>query len=273
MTRTRSFLLDRLENDSDEKIDTSGFSIEHIMPQNENLRSEWQAMLGPDWRKIQQTWLNRLGNVTLTAYNPEYSDRPFDEKKTLKDKEGKDVGFNSSPLRLNKFIREQAQWTEKEIEQRGKVWAERALKIWRPLVVDAAAVKKAELEEKKAQAAKYTVDSLELDDLSRPLFDKLRAQIHGLGQDIVELFGSKTATYRVYDFFVEVLPRKHRLLLLLSLDFADCKDPSGIATDANDNAWISNASESGGVAFSLREESEIPSALNLIRQAYENVAE
>ena len=273
MTRTRNFLLDRLENDSDEKIDTSGFSIEHVMPQNENLRSEWQAMLGADWKKSQQIWLNRLGNVTLTAYNSEYSDRPFDEKKTLMDNDGKDVGFNSSPLRLNKFIREQAQWTEKEIEQRGKDWAGRALKIWKPLVVDLAAVKKAELEDKKAQAAKYTIESLELDNVSRPLFDKLRAQIQGLGQDVLELFGSKTVTYRVYDFFVEVLPRKHRLLLLLNLDFAESKDPSGIAADATDNAWISNASESGGVSFSLRLETEISAALNLIRQAYENVAE
>ena len=142
MTRTRTFLLERLENDSEEKIETSGFSIEHIMPQNENPRAEWQTMLGPDWKEIQQTWVNRLGNITLTAYNSEYSDRPFDEKKTLKDSDGKDVGFNSSPLRLNKFIREQAKWTDKEIEQRGKQWAARALKIWRPLVVDAAAVRK-----------------------------------------------------------------------------------------------------------------------------------
>jgi predicted transport protein len=273
MTRTRNFLLDRLENDSEERIDTSGFTIEHVVPQNETLHSEWQAMLGPDWKKIQQTWLNRLGNVTLTAYNSEYSDRPFEEKKTLKDKEGKDLGFNSSPLRLNKFIREQPKWTEKEIERRRKEWAGRALKIWKPLVVDVEAVKKAELEDKKAQAAKYTIDSLELDDVSRVLLEKLRTQIQGLGQDVVDLFGSKSVTYRVYDFFVEVLPRKHRLLLLLNMDFAECRDPSGIAADATDNAWISNASESGGVIFSLRQESDILAALNLIRQAYESVAE
>jgi predicted transport protein len=191
----------------------------------------------------------------------------------MKDKDGKDVGFNSSPLRLNKFIREQVIWTEKEIERRGKELAARALKIWRPLEVDTAAVKEAELEEKKALAARYTVDSLELDDVSCPLFGQLRAQIQALGQDVVELFGSKAVTYRVYDFFVEVLPRKQRLLLLLNLDFADCKDASGLASDATDSAWISNATESGGVTFSLREQAELPVALNLIRQAYESVAE
>src|SRR4029077_21288942 len=48
-----SYLLERLENDSKEKIDTSTFTIEHIMPQNEDLCPEWQAMLGPDWKAVQ----------------------------------------------------------------------------------------------------------------------------------------------------------------------------------------------------------------------------
>src|SRR2546421_522450 len=102
--RSCHYLLDRLENDSKEKIDTSTFTIEHVMPQNPNLRSEWQAMLGPEWKSIQQVWLHRLGNITLTGYNSSYSDRPFFEKKTM------DGGFNDSPLRLNKFIREQSSW-------------------------------------------------------------------------------------------------------------------------------------------------------------------
>ena len=117
--RNCNYLLDRLENDSKEKIDTSTFTIEHIMPKNEDLCPEWQALLGPDWNKVQETWLHRLGNLTLTAYNPEYSDRPFDEKKTMP------KGFNESPLRLNKFVREQSSWTAVEIEARGKALAAR----------------------------------------------------------------------------------------------------------------------------------------------------
>jgi predicted transport protein len=230
-------------------------------------------MLGPDWKKIQQTWLNRLGNITLTAYNSEYSDRPFQEKKTLKDKESRDVGFDSSPLRLNKFIREQTNWTEKEIEQRGKEWAKRALKIWLRLSVDAAEVKKAELEDMKALASKFTVASLDLDDISRPLFEKLCEQIRGIGPNVLELFGSKSVTYREHDYFVEVLPRRHRLLLLLNLDFSELQDASGLASDASDSAWISNASETGGVTFTLRAEEQIPAALDIIQQAYESVLE
>ena len=107
--RTCAYLLDRLENDSKEKIDTSAFSIEHVLPQNENLLPAWREMLGADWKLVQETWLHRLGNLTLTAYNSKYSDHAFDEKKTM------DKGFNESPLRLNRFIREQGRWTATEI--------------------------------------------------------------------------------------------------------------------------------------------------------------
>ena len=58
--RNCHYLLDRLENESKEKIDTERFTIEHVMPQNESLSAEWPAMLGEDWQKVQQLWLHRL---------------------------------------------------------------------------------------------------------------------------------------------------------------------------------------------------------------------
>jgi Protein of unknown function (DUF1524) len=51
-------------------------------------------MLGENWKDVQKTWLNRLGNLTLTGYNSTYSDRPFAEKKTVAG------GFSDSSLRL-----------------------------------------------------------------------------------------------------------------------------------------------------------------------------
>ncbi len=67
--RNRFYLLDRLENFSKERIDTSTFTIEHVMPQNEELRPEWRTMLGADWKHVQETWLHRLGNVTPLRAN------------------------------------------------------------------------------------------------------------------------------------------------------------------------------------------------------------
>jgi uncharacterized protein with ParB-like and HNH nuclease domain/predicted transport protein len=265
--RTCFYLLDRLENFSKERIDTALFTIEHVMPQNEDLRPEWRTMLGGDWQAVQETWLHRLGNLTLTGYNSTYSDRPFAEKKTIAG------GFSDSPLRLNKFIREQSAWTATTIEQRGKQLAEKALAVWRPLVVDPLAVKQRELEEHKALAANYKIENLEADEAAKRLLDVLRPQIQALGPDVVELPNDRSLIYRVFDFVVEIIPRKQRLSLLLNLDFADCEDPSGKARDATEFAFIIGATEAGGVIYTLESVDDVPAAINVVRQAYERVTE
>ena len=76
------FLLIAIENHGKEKIQTDVLSIEHIMPQNKNLSSAWQKMLGMEnWKEIQEKYLHTLGNLTLTGYNSELGDLPFKEKK------------------------------------------------------------------------------------------------------------------------------------------------------------------------------------------------
>ena len=265
--RTCFYLLDRIENFSKERIDTSNFTIEHVMPQNEDLRPEWRAMLGADWKKVQEVWLHRLGNLTLTGYNSTYSDRPFVEKKTIAG------GFNESPLRLNKPLREQSVWNAEAIEKRGKDLAEKALAVWRPLVVDPLAVKQRELEEHKALAAGFSVQAIEMDATARALFDQLRPLIAALGEDVAELPNDRTVVYRVFDFFVEVIPRKQRLTLLLNLDFADCEDPTGKSRDATESAFIISASEAGGVLYSIDSDADVKGAIFVVKQAYERITE
>jgi len=87
------------------------------------------------------------------------------------------------------------------------------------------------------------------------------------------IFSEVGAGYRVFDFFLEVIPRKRRLNLILNLDFEDCDDPSQRTIDATEYAFITHASESGGVLFSLENESQVSAALNVVRQAYEKVSE
>ena len=265
--RNCHYLLDRLENESKEKIDTERFTIEHVMPQNETLSAEWQAMLGEDWQNVQQLWLHHLGNITLTGYNAEYSDRSFADKKTIAG------GFNDSPLRLNRFIRKQDRWTATEMDERGRQLAKKAVTIWPALTVDAETVREAELEERKTQAARYSLDDLEFDPDSRALFDALRPQIMALGNDIVEFCGAKTVTYRVYDFLLEIIPRKRRLMLSFNLDYENCDDPSQRASDATERAFVIHATESGGVLFDLRDSSQFGAAIHIARQAYEKVSE
>ena len=262
-----AYLLDRLENDSKEKIDTSSFTIEHVLPQNHNLSLQWREMLGPDWKDIQETWLHRLGNLTLTGYNPEYSCKSFEEKKTIRN------GFNDSPLRLNRFIREQAQWTAAEIDARGKKLALQATRLWPGLVVDMNAVRQTELAERLTVAAQYSVEALGFDVEGRALFDAIRGHILALGDDVVELCGAKSVVYRVYEHFLEILPRAKYILLLLNNDFDETDDPSGIARDASDYAFITHASESGDVLFKLKDVAQVQAAMHVVQQAYSRVTE
>ena len=84
--RSRSYWLRRFENHGrKERVAVDEYTIEHILPQNENLSPKWREALGSDWQRVQETWLHTLGNLTLTAYNADYSDRPFAEKRDMPD--------------------------------------------------------------------------------------------------------------------------------------------------------------------------------------------
>jgi len=92
------------------KEKTNSLSLEHIMPQK--ITSEWQKDLGDDWQRIHDEYLNNIGNLTLTAYNSKYSNKPFNFKKEC------DNGFNDSNLNLNAFIKTCDIWNEENIVKR-----------------------------------------------------------------------------------------------------------------------------------------------------------
>src|SRR5690606_37913546 len=105
-----------------EKLKDGTYSIEHVMPQT--LSREWKIDLGHNHEEIHEKYLHTLPNLTLTAYNSVYSNKPFKDKLTIKD------GFKDSNLRLNKYITSCTQWTEQEILERKNLLAERAKEIW-----------------------------------------------------------------------------------------------------------------------------------------------
>ena len=77
------YLLIAIENQGKEKVKTDTLSIEHIMPQNKNLSKAWKTMLGENWEQVHDRYLHTLGNLTLTGYNTELGDKPFDTKKDM----------------------------------------------------------------------------------------------------------------------------------------------------------------------------------------------
>lgn len=127
----KMYLLERLEQfGNEEKIDIAYLmengkcSIEHVMPQT--LTPQWIEDLGgeEEAERVHNTWLHRLGNLTLTAYNSRYSNSPFVTKLEIEN------GFRDSKFTLNKFIASCEKWTEEEIISRTEYLIERAKKIW-----------------------------------------------------------------------------------------------------------------------------------------------
>lgn len=109
-------------------------SIEHVMPQT-LASKDWQAMLGEDFERIHRDYLHTLANLTLTGYNSEYSNRPYQEKMNLevKDKktgEVRKVGFADSKLPLNEWIAKHESWNEDTLKERRKWWIKSLKKVW-----------------------------------------------------------------------------------------------------------------------------------------------
>ena len=121
--RGRNYLLRKLENhERKEPVPILAYTIEHVMPQT--LSEDWEDELGENFRDAQEKYLHTAGNLTLTGYNPELSNRSFSEKQ---DMEG---GFRDSPLRLNRSLAQAEKWDEAAIRERAEELAEKALQIW-----------------------------------------------------------------------------------------------------------------------------------------------
>lgn len=89
------------------------------MPQT--LTEYWQNHLGEDWEITHELLLHTIGNLTLTAYNPELSNDDFESKKTY---------LCSSHIEMNKYFQDKTTWKKEDIEKRSEYLAEKALAIW-----------------------------------------------------------------------------------------------------------------------------------------------
>ena len=107
---------------------------------------------------------------------------------------------------------------------RGELLARRALSIWPRLEVDAALVQASELEDMRQRAKRRDVSKVDMTDVARELFERLRAMVLEIDSDIIELAEPRSVSYHGAEFFLEVLPRKNRINLLLALDFNEAED-------------------------------------------------
>lgn len=126
--RLRKYLLEALENYYHKEpidLNTANYTIEHIMPQNIEHNLLWQQMLGEDWQEVHSLYLHTLGNLTITGYNAEMSNKSFGEKING------ESGFKHSHLKLNESIVQCDVWNKKAIQRRTNILTDIILKIWK----------------------------------------------------------------------------------------------------------------------------------------------
>ncbi len=114
-------ILERLELSFNHKepAELSGAQIEHVLPQT--LTPEWEQELGDGAEEHSSNLLHTLGNLTLTKYNAELSNKPYEVKQR---------DFANSHFVLNRHFADVERWSPDAILERGRALAQRALKIW-----------------------------------------------------------------------------------------------------------------------------------------------
>lgn len=122
----RRMILERLEESLGHRelaeLSTLKLTVEHIMPQA--LTSEWIEELtaaGDEPEEVHREFVHTLGNLTLSAYNSQLSNLPFDRKKQI---------YGDSHLSLNRGLMEHSRWGRDEILARADELVDRCIEIW-----------------------------------------------------------------------------------------------------------------------------------------------
>jgi uncharacterized protein with ParB-like and HNH nuclease domain/predicted transport protein len=257
--RSRSYWLRRLENhDRKERVSIGEYTIEHILPQNENLSTNWRKALGEDWQRIHQTYLHTLGNLTLTGYNPEYSDKSFPDKRDM------NGGFKESPLKLNQGLGSIDQWDEAAICQRADRLSTLAVNVWIAPIVDPTVLESYKFKPIKTGYSIKDYSYLTTGNM-RDLFEAFRREILELDSCVTEEFLKIYIIYKAETNFVDIVPQSKRLRISIYMPFPEINDPRGICKDVSSVGRWGN----GDVEVGLASIDDLPYVMGLVRQALE----
>ncbi|WP_231230359.1 DUF262 and DUF1524 domain-containing protein [Helicobacter pylori] len=256
--KKREYFFERLENfDRKERVYTHEYTTEHIMPQT--LTEEWERDLGENFQEIHNKYLHTIGNLTLTGYNLEYSNKSFQEKRDM------EKGFKDSPLRLNQGLRDLESFGEEKIKKRANDLADLALKIWTYPNLDAETLEKYKPKKDKKEKKVYDLSSYKFSSHSRELFDILSKEIKALDEKIVENFNQDYISYKFSKNFVDIVVQTKDLKLYLNMKFNELQDEKNLASDATNKHHNGN----GNIEVKLETKENIPYCLGLIKQALE----
>ncbi len=126
---SRRYILRCLEASYDHRervnLDTTAVTIEHILPRR--MSTQWRSMLEADATgeetvdEVHGALVHKLGNLTLTAYNPELGNDTWQRKRRI---------LADSGLAMNRDLASQPRWSRKEILARSAALADRIVQVW-----------------------------------------------------------------------------------------------------------------------------------------------
>lgn len=185
----RFLLLDIENGDGKEILQAENLTIEHIMPQT----------LSADWSYIKpeehEAYLHTLGNLSVTGYNSELSNKSFKEKKDI-------IRENSKAVVLNCDVLDKETWEIRDIKARAKRLAGIVL-------------------------SRYSMERIVDDSIEFEYIDTLTLENYD------EVTGKKLVSFRLFNETYR--QSKYALMLLDVIKLLDKRQPGTLAELAKNN--------------------------------------
>lgn len=116
----KNFLIRLSKNINDSLINFKSYSVEHVLPQNQDKWRE-EGLLEDSSADIEQ-YINTIGNLTITPYNSNYSNSIFSKKK--------EIMFEKEGFVLNNYFQRLEKWNVGEIKKRSNLIFENVCQYW-----------------------------------------------------------------------------------------------------------------------------------------------
>ena len=255
--RISKYVFVKLENEGNkEPISYSGYTIEHILPQNKDMRDEWKRALGENYAEIQAKYIHTLGNLTLTRYNSEMGDKPFQEKL--------EVYKESAMHTLNKFVVQQSTWNEQTILARTEILAKCACEAWKAPILDEETLSKYAPKDEPVKQI-YDIEYYNMDALAKMFYLKLQEAILELEPKTKVEYKKLYIAHKLKTNFVDIIPQKSALRITVNLDFDEVYDPQGICRDVTNLGRWGN----GDVEIRFDSLAMLDATMEIIKQSIE----
>ena len=118
------------------------------------------------------------------------------------------------------------------------------------LDADAQMIRAMERSELQARASRRKTDQVEMTPEARALFSDLRNRIMAVFPTVIEMAEARSVIYHDPEFFLEAIPRKCGLSLLIGIDFNEVEETTETVQDTSAYTFIMNSTYQGGVPSS-----------------------